>query len=164
MAAEKNLLKPATGQPVITPKQDIALGCFYLTRNAAQAPKNIKAFGSEKEAKLAYKARQVDIHEPIKVRFTNRDKFTVDTPALIETSVGRIIFNEVVPSKLPYLNETITVKRLAEIIRLCLEMYGQQETAHFLDELKNLGYRYVTKSGYSLGMDDFPIDCSPLIV
>jgi DNA-directed RNA polymerase subunit beta' len=156
MAAEKNLLKPATGQPVITPKQDIALGCFYLTRNAAQAPKNIKAFGSEKEAKLAYKARQVDIHEPIKVRFTNRDKFTVDTPALIETSVGRIIFNEVVPSKLPYLNETITVKRLAEIIRLCLEMYGQQETAHFLDELKNLGYRYVTKSGYSLGMDDFP--------
>ncbi len=157
MAAEKNLLKPATGQPVITPKQDIALGCFYLTKSSPQENAVVtKFFGSEKEAKMAYKARLINLHETIKVRFVKRDKFPVDTPVLIETSVGRILFNEVVPEKLPYFNETIDVKKLAAIIRQCLELYGQQPTAFFLDELKNLGYRYVTKSGYSLGMGDFP--------
>ncbi len=157
MAAEKNLLKPATGQPVITPKQDIALGCFYLTKSDVDdSATTIKYFGSEKEAKLAYKMRTATLHERVKVRFTKLDKFPAETPALIETTVGRILFNEVVPDKLPYYNETITVKKLASIIRLCLELYGQQDTAFFLDELKNLGYRYVTKSGYSLGMDDFP--------
>ncbi len=157
MAAEKNLLKPATGQPVITPKQDIALGCFYLTKyNTKDTAEVTKFFGSEKEAKLAYKARQITLHDRIKVRFTKLDKFPEGTSPLIETSVGRVLFNEVVPNKLSYYNEIITVKKLAAIIRLCLELYGQQETAFFLDELKNLGYRYVTKSGYSLGMDDFP--------
>ncbi|MDO8626142.1 MAG: DNA-directed RNA polymerase subunit beta' [Candidatus Magasanikbacteria bacterium] len=157
MAAEKNLLKPATGQPVITPKQDIALGCFYLTKyNSEDTAPVTKFYGSEKEAKLAYKARQVTLHERIKVRFANMEKFPEGTSNMIETSIGRVIFNDVIPGKLPYFNETINVKRLAEIIRLCLEIYGQQATAYFLDELKNMGYRYVTKSGYSLGMDDFP--------
>lgn len=157
MAAEKNLLKPATGQPVITPKQDIALGCFYLTHYAVSDTGEVKrAFGSEKEAKMAYKGRLVTLHERVKVRFTNREKFPEETAQLIETSVGRILFNEIVPAKLPYYNEVINVKKLATIIRLCLELYGQETTAFFLDELKNLGYRYVTKSGYSLGMDDFP--------
>jgi DNA-directed RNA polymerase subunit beta' len=82
--------------------------------------------------------------------------FPEGTNHLIETSVGRVLFNEVLPSKLPYYNETMNVTKLDKIIRLCLELYGQQDTAYFLDELKNLGYRYVTKSGYSLGMDDFP--------
>ncbi len=157
MAAEKNLLKPATGQPVITPKQDIALGCFYLTHyNIGDAGEVKKFFASEKEAKLAYKNRIITLHERIKVRFANLDKLAADGSPMLETSVGRILFNEVIPAKLPYFNETINVKSLARIIRLCLELYGQQETAYFLDELKNLGYRYVTKSGYSLGMDDFP--------
>ncbi|MBI5729155.1 MAG: DNA-directed RNA polymerase subunit beta' [Candidatus Magasanikbacteria bacterium] len=157
MAAEKNLLKPATGQPVITPKQDIALGCFYLTHYAVSDTGEVKRFfGSEKEAKMAYKGRLVTLHERVKVRFSNREKFPEDSEKLIETSVGRILFNDIVPAKLPYYNEAINVKKLATIIRLCLEMYGQETAAFFLDELKNLGYRYVTKSGYSLGMDDFP--------
>ncbi|MEK7625264.1 MAG: DNA-directed RNA polymerase subunit beta', partial [Patescibacteria group bacterium] len=157
MAAEKNLLKPATGQPVITPKQDIALGCFYLTNYAVNDTEEVKKFfGSEKEAILAYKSRQINIHERIKIRFSKMDKFPEGTPAMIETSVGRVFFNEIIPNKLPYFNETINVKKLAHIIRLCLEIYGQAETAIYLDDLKNIGYRYVTKSGYSLGMDDFP--------
>ena len=157
MAAEKNLLKPATGQPVITPKQDIALGCFYLTRYVVDDTGVVKrAFGSEKEAKMAYKSRLVSLHERVKVRFTNLEKFSEGSERLVETSVGRILFNEIIPSKLPYYNEVINVKKLGAIIRLCLELYGQETTAFFLDELKNLGYRYVTKSGYSLGMDDFP--------
>jgi DNA-directed RNA polymerase subunit beta' len=156
MAAEKNLLKPATGSPVITPKQDIALGCFYLTHLDVDAPEAKRFLGSEKEAKLAYKSRQVDLHDRVKIRFNDRAKFPADAPVLIETTVGRLFFNEVVPDKLSYYNEIITVKKLGNIISLCLEHCGQQATAEFLDELKNLGYKYVTKSGYSLGMDDFP--------
>ncbi|MFA6105678.1 MAG: DNA-directed RNA polymerase subunit beta' [Patescibacteria group bacterium] len=157
MASEKNLLKPATGQPVITPKQDIALGCFYLTMYKMDDKGEVKRFfGSEKEATFAYKSRQITLHERIKVRFTNMEKFPEGTDKMIETSVGRIFFNEIIPSKLPYYNETINVKKLGAIIRLCLEIYGQGETATYLDDLKNLGYRYVTKSGFSLGMDDFP--------
>ena len=158
MAAEKNLLKPATGHPVITPKQDIALGCFYLTKliNGVKTGETKKYFGSEKEALLAYKKRQIEIHEPIKVRFGNLEKFPENQEAMIETTAGRILFNEIIPSKLPFFNEVINVKKLAHIIRLCLELYSQKEVAEFLDELKNLGYKYVTKSGYSLGMDDFP--------
>jgi len=157
MASEKNLLKPATGQPVITPKQDIALGCFYLTQtNENNKNEVIKYFSTEKEAILAYKSRIVTLHQKVKIRFTNLEKFPEGTNPLIETTLGRIFFNEVVPSKLPYFNEIINVKKLANIIRLCLEFYGQERTAYFLDELKNLGYRYVTKSGFSLGMDDFP--------
>jgi DNA-directed RNA polymerase subunit beta' len=166
MAAEKNLLKPATGQPVITPKQDIALGCFYLTTYDKNDTAEVKRFfSSEKEAILAYKSRVVGIHDRIKVRFADMTKFPEGTNHIIETSVGRIFFNEIIPSKLPYFNETINVKKLGHIIRLCLEIYGQSETAFFLDELKNLGYRYVTKSGYSLGMDDFPrIEQKPALI
>ena len=157
MAAEKNLLKPATGQPVITPKQDIALGCFYLTKyNPGDTAEVKRFFSNEKEAKLAYKARSITLHQRVKIRFTNLEKFPADQGPLVETSVGRLLFNEVVPGKLPYFNEAINVKKLASIIRHCLELYGQETTAFFLDELKNLGYRYVTKSGYSLGMNDFP--------
>ncbi len=157
MAAEKNLLKPATGQPVITPRQDIALGCFYLTNyHSSDTAEVTKFFSSVKEAKLAYKCRVITLHQRIKVRFEDLSKFAVGTPKLFETSLGRILFNEIVPNKIAYYNEVITVKKLAEIIRFCLEYYGQQETAYFLDELKNLGYRYVTKSGYSLGIADFP--------
>jgi DNA-directed RNA polymerase subunit beta' len=166
MASEKNLLKPATGQPVITPKQDIALGCFYLTNYRVSDTGVVKKFyGSEKEALFAYKNRKITIHERIKVRFTNLEKFPEGTDKFIETSIGRIIFNEIIPSKLPYYNETINVKKLGAIIRHCLEIYGQGETAIYLDELKNMGYRYVTKSGYSLGMDDFPkIDTKPALI
>ncbi|OGH94258.1 MAG: DNA-directed RNA polymerase subunit beta' [Candidatus Magasanikbacteria bacterium RIFOXYD2_FULL_41_14] len=167
MAAEKNLLKPATGQPVTTPKHDIALGCFYLTHfktdNTVPAT---KMYASEQAAKLAYKSRQLALFEPIKVRMLeSAGKFPENESLIIETSIGRILFNEILPAKLRYYNETINVKKLAEIIRYCLEYYGQQETAYFLDKLKNLGFHYVTKSGYSLGMADFPeIKEKPMII
>ncbi len=157
MAAEKNILKPATGTPVITPKQDIALGCYYMTRlnNVNKSAVN-KYFDSEKEALFAYKSRYVKLQEIIKVRFTNLDRFIEKTEPIKETTVGRIFFNQVLPPQLPYFNETIGVKNLGHIIRLVLELCKKEEIAPFLDRLKNMGYRYATKSGYSLGMDDFP--------
>jgi len=159
MAAEKNILKPATGSPVITPKQDIALGCYYLTRYETGDTAEVKKyFSSEQQAIFAYRSRIITLQDRVKVRLTDMSRFPEGTNPLIETSVGRILFNKILPPLLPFFNEMITVKKLGNIIRLCLELSGddQQQVAFFLDELKNLGYRYVTKSGYSLGMDDFP--------
>jgi len=156
MASEKNLLKPATGAPVTTPQQDIALGCYYMTKyNEDDTAEIKKFFASCKDAKLAYQNRQVGLRERIKVRFTDLNKFEEGTNPMIETSVGRIFFNEIFPDKIPYFNESVTKKHLGKIIGLLLEYYGQEETANMLDAMKNLGFKYVTKSGYSLCMDDF---------
>jgi len=158
MASEKNLLKPATGAPVITPQQDIALGCYYLTKHTEGDEKKevTKYFASIQEAVYAYKTRYITLKEPIKVRFDDMSKFEEGTSHLIETSIGRVFFNEILPDKLPYYNQTVTKKDLSAIIQLLLEYYGQEVTAIHLDKIKSLGFKYVTKSGYSLGKDDFP--------
>ncbi|PIZ94956.1 MAG: DNA-directed RNA polymerase subunit beta' [Candidatus Magasanikbacteria bacterium CG_4_10_14_0_2_um_filter_37_12] len=156
MAAEKNLLKPATGQPIVTPQQDIALGAYYLTRYRSDDNGEItKYFSSSTEAIYAYKTRIVGLQDRVKIRFTDLSKFEEGQSSLVETSVGRMIFNEILPNKLPYYNEPVTKKHLSNIISLILELYGQEYTAKKVDDIKNLGFKYVTKSGYSLGMDDF---------
>ncbi len=157
MAAEKNILKPATGQPVVTPKQDIVLGCFYLTHlRENKENKNMRYFSSEKEALFAYKSRIITLHEKIKVRFADLKKFPEGTNPLMETTIGRIVFNQVLPDEINFVNDVITVKKLGGIISSYLEIYGQEKTAAFLDDLKNLGFKYATKSGYSLSMNNFP--------
>lgn len=156
MAAEKNLLKPATGNPVVTPQQDIALGMYYLTKYAEGDTAEVtKFFSNIRDAKFAYKNRYISLKERIKVRFEDLSKFPEGTYPIIETSIGRIFFNEILPNKLPYYNETVTKKQMGGIIQFLLEVYGQQETAVVLDKIKSLGFKYVTKSGYSLGMDNF---------
>ena len=156
MASEKNILKPATGSPVTTPQQDIALGCYYLTKYREDDIKEVKKFFSNlREATFAYKNRKITLKERIKVRFDDLGKFPEGQECIVETSIGRIFFNEILPDKLPYYNEVITKKHLGNIIQFLLELYGQEKTAYVLDDMKKLGFKYVTRSGYSLGMDDF---------
>ncbi|MFH1286329.1 MAG: DNA-directed RNA polymerase subunit beta' [Candidatus Magasanikbacteria bacterium] len=157
MASEKNLLKPATGSPVITPQQDIALGCYYITKYKEEenAKKSTLYFSSIQEASYAYKVRVIKLQDKINVRFDNLSKFPEGEGPIIETSIGRIFFNEILPDKLHFYNETVTKKHLSAIIKLLLEFYGQEKTAKVLDAMKRLGFKYVTKSGYSLGMEDF---------
>lgn len=157
MLSTKNLLKPATGQPVVTPKQDIAWGCFYLTLMREKPENEIKIFSSPEEAILAYKTRKITLQEKIKVRFADLSKFAKDAKPLIETTVGRIFFNASLPSEMPYYDEAVNFKKLGEIVKLCLEVCGQEKTAEVLDIIKALGFKYITRSGYSLGMDDFPL-------
>ena len=158
MASEKNLLKPATGTPVITPQQDIALGCYYMTKYIDTDIAEVKkTFADITEAKYAYKTRKITLKERVKIRFSDMAKFPEGTNSIIETSIGRIFFNEIFPDKLGFFNETITKKHLSNIIQQLLEIYGQEKTAVMLDLIKNLGYKYVTKSGYSLGKDQFPV-------
>ncbi len=156
MAAEKNLLKPATGSPVITPQQDVALGAYYMTNYDQEDVGEVKKFfANTKEAKFAYQTRRMGLRERIRVRFDDLSKFEEGQGPIIETSIGRILFNEIFPDKMPYYNEAVTKKHLGNIIGLSLELYGQEETARMVDAMKDLGFKYVTKSGYSLCMSDF---------
>lgn len=158
MASEKNLLKPATGSPIITPAQDITLGCYYLTRyKKADTEEVTHHFADITEAKYAYKTRNIKLQDRIKVRMNEEmmNKFEDGTSHIVETSIGRIFFNEIFPEKIPYLNKAITKKDLSNIIAQLLEHYGQEFTAQSLDRMKRIGFKYATKSGYSLGMDDF---------
>ncbi len=156
MGAEKNILKPATGTPVTTPQQDIALGVYYMTRYLSTDTKEVsKFFSSIDDARLAYKSRRITLQERIKVRFSDLSKFEEGEGPIIETSIGRIFFNGILPDRLAYYNKNITKKNLGQIIQLLLEFYGKGETALVLDRLKRLGFKYATKSGYSLCMADF---------
>lgn len=157
MAAEKNILKPATGSPVTTPQQDIALGAYYLTKYIEKDDTKVtKYFANITEAKFAYKSRKISLKERVMVRFEPSEKLKKYDSLIIETSIGRIFFNEILPEKIPFYNEAITKVHLGEIISFLLEIYGQEKTAYVLDDMKNLGFRYVTRSGYSIGMSDLP--------
>jgi len=147
MLSTKNLLKPATGSPVTTPSQDIVLGCYYLTLKKDREDDKIKHFAGEEEALLAYEMEHIYIHEPIKVLLKNK---------LVETTVGRIIFNSIVPDKLRYINEVMDKKKLSNLISESLSLLGREETVKFLDEIKKLAFEYMTRSGISWGMDDLP--------
>ncbi|MCB9799069.1 DNA-directed RNA polymerase subunit beta' [Candidatus Nomurabacteria bacterium] len=156
MACEKNILKPATGSSIKTPQQDITLGCYYITKYAESDTGEVKKYFSNiTEAKFAYKKRIIGLKERIKVRFDDLSKFEQGQSHIVETSIGRIFFNEVLPEKFPFYNEAITKKTLGQIVDLALEIYGQEGAARVLDSLKDLGFKYVTKSGYSIGISNF---------
>jgi len=152
MLSAKNLLKPATGNPVVTPGKDMVWGIYYMTSLIPE--EKIKIFSSFEEVIIAYHLNKIKLQTKIKVKEKIKG---APSPEIIETSAGRILFNQILPEKIPFLNKVIDAKGLGEIVRLSLELYGQEETARLLDEIKELGFRYLTKSGFSWGMDDLPI-------
>jgi len=143
-----NLLKPATGTPIVTLHQDIVLGCYWLTKIKSGAKGEEKIFGDLKEAILAYEFGEVDLKAKIKVRINN---------TFLETSVGRIFFNQALPSDFPFQNEEINIKKLEKIVKEILTYYPIETSQRILDKIKNLGFEYSTISGISWGMDDLII-------
>lgn len=152
MLSSHNLLKPATGQPIVAPRMDMVWGCYYITTMERPAGE-LKAFGSPKEALLALNNRIIKINEAIKVRMQIPG---AEKAQIIETTAGRIIFNKVIPDGLPYYNEQMTTKVISEIVRLSLELVGRERTVQLLDDIKNLGFQNLTASGYSWGMAELP--------
>jgi DNA-directed RNA polymerase subunit beta' len=140
-----NLLKPATGTPVISPAQDIVLGCYWITKIKGEAKGEGKVFGSQNEAILAYDTDVIDLRAEIKVRIEK---------GFIETSVGRILFNRTLPPELPFINEEINGKRLEKIVSLIVEKIGPKNSQPYLDRIKALGFESATQAGISWGMDD----------
>ncbi|MDO8622142.1 MAG: DNA-directed RNA polymerase subunit beta', partial [bacterium] len=157
MLASKNLLKPATGSPIVTPNKDIAWGCYLLTMVDARADgAPWRTFSDPDDAYLAYIMGRVQLHELVRVRFPEDAKQSEWPRGMVETTVGRIIFHRALPNGLPYRNETINSGTLTDIVRQCLERLGRSETALLVDSVKRLGFQYAMKTSYSWGMNDLP--------
>ncbi len=156
MLASNNILNPKDGKPVCTPTQDMVIGMYYLTY-MGEADRNIKhphAFSNANEARMAYELGRTTLHEKILVKI-NMQINDESIEKLIETSVGRTIFNEVIPDSLGYYNEVIDKKKLGNIVYDCYRVEGNAATAEMLDGMKRIGYKYSTRAGISVGVTDF---------
>ncbi len=155
MLSIRNLLKPATGMPVTQPSMDMVWGSYYLTEMIDK--EKPKYFSDSKEAKLAYDLRKITLQEKILVKVTTSSDLKAKVKDnILETSIGRIIFNKIFPEKMPFYNELVDKKKLASIVSYAIEKYGFDGTSKILDNIKELGFMQLTKSGYSWGMDDLP--------
>jgi len=151
MLSSKNLLKPAHGEPVSAPRMDIVWGCYFIT--TIDEPANVRSFASFKDALQANQCGIVTIREKIRVK----EKIKGTTKAdWIETNVGRIIFNNIIPEELPFVNDQVNTKILGAMVKEAIYIIGVERTAQMLDAIKNLGFSYLTRSGYSWGMADLP--------
>jgi DNA-directed RNA polymerase subunit beta' len=150
MLSSHNILNPANGAPIMVPSQDMVLGLYYITKERKGARGEGHIFYSAEEAIIAYNENKVELHAIVKVLFSDMH----GKKSIIETTVGRIIFNEVVPIEVGYINELLTKKSLRNIIGNVLKTAGTAKTARFLDEMKNLGYSMAFKGGLSFNLSD----------
>ncbi|MEO6761350.1 MAG: DNA-directed RNA polymerase subunit beta' [Candidatus Saccharimonadales bacterium] len=147
MAANKNLLKPSDGTPILHIEQDIVLGSYYLTYDRPGHSDDVRRpYSSFDEAQMAFEAGVITLQNPIYVPFRGEMR---------ETTLGRLLFNEIFPEDFKFQQEPMVKKRLQKVMAAVYAKYGSDKTAEIADELKNLGFRYATMSGLSMGMDDF---------
>ncbi len=156
MLASHNILNPANGAPITVPSQDMVLGLYYITKPLKGAKGENHIFYSPEEVIIAHNEGVVDLHANIKVRTYD----IIDgerKKQIIETTVGRVIFNELVPEQVGFINEILTKKSLRDIIGKIYKVAGVSTTAKFLDDIKNLGYKMAFKGGLSFNLDDVVI-------
>jgi len=146
MASAKNILKPADGTPVLHIEQDIVLGAYYITYDKLPNDKQVP-FSDVNEALMALDEGVIKLQTPISLTFRGEK---------IVTTLGRVLFNELLPKDFPYQNEAMTKKKIQKVMAQVYEMYGQDKTAEIADDLKDLAFEYATVSGLSMGMEDFP--------
>ncbi|HNY66843.1 MAG TPA: DNA-directed RNA polymerase subunit beta' [Deltaproteobacteria bacterium] len=153
MMSTNNILSPAHGKPIIVPTQDIVLGVYYLTRERPMAKGEGMIFFGPEEVRAALDAEVVDIQAKIKVRMNGK---------YVDTTVGRIVFSEIVPEEIPFatINKPMTKKALADIVDVCFRVAGDKKTVLLADRIKDLGYHYATKAGISIGIEDMKIPAS----
>jgi DNA-directed RNA polymerase subunit beta' len=172
MLASNNILSPANGKPLAVPSQDLVLGCYYLTKAKPGAKGEGKAFGSFDEVGLALHENVVELLTPIRVRYSGQlidltrqyndqdvvhAEITEVENQIIETTVGRVIFNMHLPAEIPYINGLLKKKGLQELVNFAFLRFGNDMTVKMLDELKDLGFLYATKAGISIGVEDMVI-------
>jgi len=143
-----NILHPAHGFPIAIPSQDMVLGVYYITRQKTDVPGEGKSFSSFREAMLAYELGEVDIHAKVKIRMKG---------AKHDTTIGRALFNSLLPEKMPYINELISKKSVERIVSTVFQDAGNYETVKFLDALKDIGFHFATKAGVSISLSDIQI-------
>lgn len=157
MAANKNILKPATGEPIATPAQDIVLGCYWMTKAVPGARGEGKSFSSPNEAILAYDYGVLDFRAEIYVMGTQKKKYAEFEGKPFKTTVGRLLFNSMLPSENPFINKELKKKDLSRLVTDMINNYGVDETSKILDAMKNFGFKYMTLSGTTFGFSDVPV-------
>jgi len=154
IASDKNLLKPQDGSPVVAPSQDIVLGVYWMTKHMEGAQGEDSVFSSPNEAILAYEYGHVDFRAKIKVLGTDSLRYERFEGRPFETTVGRLLFNSIFPSDFDFINEAVKKKDLSRLIEQAIDRYGFEGTATILDKIKSFGFKYVTLSGTTWGIDD----------
>ncbi len=157
MLQSHNILNPANGAPITVPAQDMVLGLYYITKLRSGAKGEGLTFYGPEEALIAYNEGKVDIHAPVKVVVKDVDENGNIVSVMRETSVGRVIVNEIVPPEAGYINEIISKKSLRDIISNVIKVCGVAKAADFLDGIKNLGYQMAFKGGLSFNLGDIII-------
>jgi DNA-directed RNA polymerase subunit beta' len=163
MLASHNILNPANGNPISVPSQDMVLGLYYITKGRKSVPeRKMKGEGiifyNAEEALIAYDQKQAELHSWVKIKTYIRDKETGHLDQkIIDTTIGRIIFNQVVPEEMGFINELLSKKTLRDIITLIYQETGLARAARFLDDIKDLGFRYAFKGGLSFNLSDVPV-------
>ncbi|MDD5547858.1 MAG: DNA-directed RNA polymerase subunit beta' [Candidatus Pacebacteria bacterium] len=145
MLSSLNLLRPATGDPIVTPTQDIVLGCHYLTKIKKGGKGEGKIFATTEEALIAYEMNVVEVNSLIQIGPKSTG---------LETSVGRIIFNEALPEDFEFVNDTLNKKNISKVVASIINNYGIEKSAEYLDAIKKVGFEYATRSGITWAMSD----------
>src|SRR3989338_7341592 len=148
MLSTNNIFSPANGNPITTPTQDIVLGCYYLTKEKEGEKGEGKLFSDRQEALIAFEDDQITLHAKIRVRIDGK---------IIDTIVGRVIFNNVFPKEFPFVNIVMSKSELGDVILDVHKQFGNNETVKILDKLKKLGFEYATLAGISIAVDDLHI-------
>jgi DNA-directed RNA polymerase subunit beta' len=163
MLSSKNLLKPADGEPIISPSKDMVLGVYYLTKTDHRKRKGDgRIFANLDEAELAYDLDQVHIHAKVKLRTTtNYDdagtRLSEPEERIIETTIGRVLFNRVLPKEINYINRVLDKGGLKDLIADLYEVIGEDQTPDIADAIKDIGFTFATRSGYSLAVSDITV-------
>jgi DNA-directed RNA polymerase subunit beta' len=162
MLASHNILNPANGTPITVPSQDMVLGLYYITKGRKTDEGRIVkgqglTFYSAEEVIIAYNERKIDLHAFIKVKGRIKERDGIIVSKIIETTVGRVLFNQHVPEEVGYINELLTKKSLRDIIGEVVKITGMARAAQFLDDIKELGFRMAFQGGLSFNLKDINI-------
>lgn len=159
MMSTNNILSPASGEPIIVPSQDVVLGLYYLTRERINARGEGKVFASPQEALNFYEAEYVDIHAKVKIRMPIDNSNPDAGHELVETTIGRGILSDILPKGMPFsqINKPMTKKAISKVLDNCYRNFGLKETVIFADQLMYTGFKYATRGGASIGIEDMEI-------
>ena len=159
MMSTNNILSPASGEPIIVPSQDVVLGLYYLTRERINAKGEGKIFGSPQEAHNYYEDDCIDIHAKIKVRMPADKAEHPLGSTIVDTTVGRVIMSAILPKGMPFsqINKPMTKKAISKVLDGCYRNFGLKETVIFADQLMYMGFKYATRGGASIGIEDMKI-------
>jgi len=148
MLSTNNIFSPANGKPIAVPSQDIVLGCYYLTKEKEGLKGEGSVFADADEVITAYQDEQIALHAKIKVRVLGK---------MIQTTVGRVLFNDLLPEGIPFVNELMVKSKVSDVICNCHKLKGHEETVKLLDKLKEVGFEEATLAGLSISIDDLTI-------